>query len=434
MTITIVGHGYVGLVTAAVFADLGNTVWVIGRNKAKIEKLKNGDPLFYEPGLAEMMQRNLEAGRLKFTLSYDPAVEESKIVFICVGTPSKENGEADLTNVLEVAEEIGHHISRYVVVACKSTVPVGTNRTIKQILLTKSHVPASLFDIASCPEFLREGTALADTLHPDRNIIGTETKKAEDMLLEFHKPIDGKHVLTNIETAEMVKYASNAFLATKISFANMIAMLSEKAGADAEKVLDGVGLDRRIGRSFLYPGAGYGGSCFPKDVKALIKIGQHYDEDMALLEAVEHINEQAIDRIVKKIVRVVGKQSKGKQVALLGLAFKPNTDDLREAPSLKIISSLVKKAPHIKIRVYDPIVRSPGDKSKLPVIYSQNSYEAATDADVLVVVTEWNEFMQLDLAKIRKVMRGNTLIDGRNIYDPEKAKQFGFEYIGVGRS
>ena len=311
---------------------------------------------------------------------------------------------------------------------------MGTNRTIKQILLTKSHVPASLFDIASCPEFLREGTALADTLHPDRNIIGTETKKAEDMLLEFHKPIDGKHVLTNIETAEMVKYASNAFLATKISFANMIAMLSEKAGADAEKVLDGVGLDRRIGRSFLYPGAGYGGSCFPKDVKALIKIGQHYDEDMALLEAVEHINEQAIDRIVKKIVRVVGKQSKGKQVALLGLAFKPNTDDLREAPSLKIISSLVKKAPHIKIRVYDPIVRSPGDKSKLPVIYSQNSYEAATGADVLVVVTEWNEFMQLDLAKIRKVMRGNTLIDGRNIYDPEKAKQFGFEYIGVGRS
>lgn len=434
MTITIVGHGYVGLVTAAVFADLGNTVWVIGRNKSKIDKLNAGDPLFYEPGLAEMMRRNLDAGRLKFTLSYNPAIDESKIVFICVGTPPKENGEADLTNVLKVAEEIGHHITRYIVVACKSTVPVGTNRTIKQILLTKSHVPASLFDIASCPEFLREGTALADTLHPDRNIIGTESKKAEEVLLEFHKPIDGKHVITNIETAEMIKYASNALLATKISFANMIAMMSEKAGADAEKVLDGVGLDRRIGRSFLYPGAGYGGSCFPKDVKALIKIGQHYGEDMSLLEAVEKVNEQATTRIVQKIVRVLGAKPDGKHVAILGLAFKPNTDDLREAPSIKIISSLLKKVPRVHVHVFDPIVRSLGTAFKLPVIYSQNSYEAATGADVLVVITEWNEFMQLDLAKVRKVMRGNTLIDGRNIYDPERARELGFTYIGVGRS
>lgn len=434
MTITIIGHGYVGLVTAAVFSDLGNTVYVIGRDPKKIERLALGNPLFYEPGLEEMMKRNLDAGRLIFTTLYEEAIPSSKIVFICVGTPPKENGEADLTNVLKVAEIIGKYITNYIVVACKSTVPVGTNRRIKNILLTKSKVPANKFDIASCPEFLREGTALSDTLNPDRNVIGTETKKAEELMLEFHKPVDGKHVLTNIETAEMIKYASNSLLATKISFANLIAFISEKAGADVEKVLDGVGLDRRIGRSFLSPGVGYGGSCFPKDVKALIKIGEKFGVDMGLLAEVEQINAEATNKIVEKIVLSLGEKPKGKTVALLGLAFKPNTDDLREAPSLKIISALSKRVKGITIKVYDPIVKKLNDKQIKNVVYSENSYDAATVADVLVIVTEWNEFRQLDLVTVKDVMRGNVLIDGRNIYDPEKAKAIGFEYSGVGRS
>lgn len=432
MNIAIIGHGYVGLVTAVVFADLGNTVRVIGRDKKKIDQLRFGKPTFYEPGLEEMLKRNLAAKRIIFTLDYKEAIFPSEVVFIGVGTPPKENGEADLTNVLKVAESIGKHINNYTVVACKSTVPVGTNRKIKDIIL-KLGVPKAKFDIASCPEFLREGTALSDTLHPDRVVIGTENPKAEKVLVAFHKPIGGARILTTIETAEMIKYASNALLATKVSFANMLAFLCEEVGADVEKVLTGVGIDRRLGRSFLYPGAGYGGSCLPKDVKALVKVGQAHGANMGLLEEVEKINTEASRRIASKIIKALGSGT-GKTLGVLGLSFKPNTDDMREAPSVKILKMVREKLPTLTIKVYDPIVKSVPEKSLGNMIYSTDAYEAVTGAHAMALMTEWNEFRQLDLQKVQKLMKKSVIIDGRNIFDPHTAADYGFTYYGVGRT
>lgn len=434
MKITIVGHGYVGLVTAVVFADLGNTVWVIGRDPKKIDQLNSGKPTFYEPGLEEMLKRNLDAGRVKFTLGYGDAIASSEIAFICVGTPPKENGEADLTNVLKVAGEIGKYIKKHIVIACKSTVPVGTNYKIQKLLLEKGKVDQSKFDIASCPEFLREGTALGDTLHPDRVVIGSDTAKAQKVLLDFHRPIGGTRVLTNIPTAEMIKYASNALLATKISFANMMAFLCEKVGADVEQVLTGVGLDRRLGRSFLYPGVGYGGSCLPKDVKALIKVGEHNGEDMGILREVEEINNDASRRFAQKVIKVVGSSKSKKTIGVLGLAFKPDTDDMREAPSTKILKIITKQLPGLTIKAYDPIVKKIPDKNLTHVLYSENAYDAVRDTDLVIVLTEWNEFRQLDLEKLAKVMKKPVMIDGRNIFDLDTAKKYGITYYGVGRN
>jgi len=434
MKITIVGHGYVGLVTAVVFADLGNTVRVVGRDKDKVAQLNSGKPTFYEPGLEEMLKRNIAAGRVKFMLEYDEAIASSEIVFICVGTPPKENGEADLTNVLKVAEEIGKNIKKYIVIACKSTVPVGTNYKIQKLLLEKVKVDKSKFDIASCPEFLREGTALSDTLHPDRVVVGTDMPKARKVLLDFHRSIGGRRVLTNIPTAEMIKYASNALLATKISFANMMAFLAEKVDADVENVLVGVGLDKRLGRSFLYPGVGYGGSCLPKDVKALIKVGEHNGEDMGILKEVEEINNDASRRFAQKIVKVLGSSKSNKTIGVLGLAFKPDTDDMREAPSLKIMKLIQKQFPSLIFKVYDPIVKKLPDKNIAHVIYSDSAYEAARDTDLTVVLTEWNEFRQLDLGKLSKLMKKPVMIDGRNIFAPETVRKEGITYYGVGRN
>jgi UDPglucose 6-dehydrogenase len=434
MKITIVGHGYVGLVTAVVFADLGNSVWVIGRDPKKVDQLNSGKPTFYEPGLEEMLKRNLDAGRVKFTLKYDEAIASSEIAFICVGTPPKENGEADLTNVLKVAGEIGKYIKKYIVIACKSTVPVGTNYKIQKLLVEKGKVDKSKFDIASCPEFLREGTALGDTLHPDRVVIGSDTAKARKVLLDFHRPIGGRRVLTNIPTAEMIKYASNALLATKISFANMMAFLSEKVGADVENVLIGVGLDRRLGRSFLYPGVGYGGSCLPKDVKALIKVGEFNGEDMGILKEVEEVNNDASRRFAQKVIKVLGASKSKKTIGVLGLAFKPDTDDMREAPSIKILRTLSKQFPGLTIKAYDPIVKNIPDKNLTHVLYSESAYDAAADTDLVIVLTEWNEFRQLDLEKLAKLMKKPVMIDGRNIFDLEEIKKHGITYYGVGRN
>lgn len=430
MTITVIGHGYVGLITAVVFADLGNTVWVVGRTPEKIEKLKKGISPFYEPGLEEMLKHNIAAGRLHFTLSHESAVSVAKIIFICVGTPAKVNGEADLSSVFSAAKGIGKTLKDYAIVVTKSTVPVGTNRKVAKII--KELIPQKLnFDIASCPEFLREGSAIADTLNPDRIVIGTDSEKARALLLDLHKPIDGERVVTTIETAEMIKYASNALLSTKISFANAMSFICEAVGADVELVLSGVGLDKRLGRPFLYPGVGFGGSCFPKDVKALIAIAKEHNYDFTLLKAVYQINQEVRSRFVEKVENTLSPVA-GKTLAVWGLAFKPNTDDMREAPSVDIIQKLQKKG--AKIKAFDPVAMENAARILPEIIFCKSPKEAATGADALLVLTEWNEFKQIDLVEVGKVMKKPYLFDGRNIYDPLKAKAAGFHYKGVGRA
>ncbi|KKR34332.1 MAG: UDP-glucose 6-dehydrogenase [Candidatus Gottesmanbacteria bacterium GW2011_GWC2_39_8] len=431
MTITVIGHGYVGLVTAVVFADFGNTVWCVGRTKEKIENLKKGISPFYEPGLEELVKKNVDAGRLKFTMDYKEAVPPADVIFICVGTPPKDSGEADLSSVWVAAEKIGQNLKGYTVVSTKSTVPVGTNREVAKIL-EKEKDPKAAFDIASCPEFLKEGTALSDTLHPDRIVIGVEESKAKKVLLDLHKPIDGCAVVTTIETAEMIKYAANSLLSVKISFANAMAFLCEKVGADVEQVMDGVGLDKRLGRAFLSPGVGYGGSCFPKDVKALIAIAAKYGYDFALLKTVDAINKEAKIKFLEKIEKAFNDKLEGVTIGILGLAFKPNTDDMREAPSIEIIRGLQKKG--AKVRAFDPVANLNSSKIISDIVYCNDSYEVAKGADALVVLTEWNEFKLLDLEKIKGLLKKPLIIDGRNIYDPVKARTMGFTYFGVGRS
>lgn len=428
MTITFVGHGYVGMVTACVFADFGNKVYVIGHTPEKLERLKKGDPIIYEPGLKELLQKNLRAGRLHFTHEYKQAISDSEIVFIAVGTPPKANGEADLSIVFEVAQKIAPHLKKgFTVVSCKSTVPVGTNKRVERILNEGKPSDAEVA-VASCPEFLREGTAINDTLYTDRVVIGSESKRAIDLLLELHQPLNGKRVTTNLSSAELIKYTANAMLAVKISFANLISFYCEKTGADVEQVLDAVGFDKRIGRVFLSPGVGYGGSCFPKDVKSLINIGHNLRLDPLMLEAVEKINSQAKINFLNKILE----NAKGKKAAIWGLSFKPDTDDIREAPSLFIIGKLLDEG--FTVTVYDPIA-SANVKKILDnrISYAKNPYDAVTNADVLCILTEWNEFKQVNLSKVKKTMNHPLVVDGRNIYTPDTMKKIGFNYISTGR-
>lgn len=428
MTITVVGHGYVGLVTACVFADLGNTVYVIGHSLEKLKRLREGDPIIFEPGLTELLQKNLEAKRLIITYTYEKAIPASEVVFIAVGTPSQKSGEADLTSVLQVAESIGKNLSdHYTVVSCKSTVPVGTNKKIHVILENKAHKQAQ-FDVASCPEFLSQGTAIQNTFSPDRIVIGSNSQKALATLLTLHEPLNGKRVIVSLESAEIIKYASNALLATKISFANLVSFLCERTGADVEEVLDGVGLDTRIGRVFLYPGVGYGGSCFPKDVRALTHTSIDMGIDMTLLEAVDRINIYAKDNFIQKILI----HSPGKKLAIWGLAFKPNTDDIREAPAVYIIQKLLDAG--YDLYTYDPEANKNtqnifGDR----IVYTTSPYDAVDGSDALVILTEWNEFKQIDLKKIKKLLKNPVIFDGRNIYDPITMKKLGFSYYSVGR-
>jgi UDPglucose 6-dehydrogenase len=429
MTITFVGHGYVGLVTASVFADLGNTVWVIGHTKEKIENLIKGILPIYEPGLEEIVKRNVKAKRLLFTLDYKESVSNSDVVFIAVGTPSTKTGDADLSTVLEVAEKIGRNIKKYTVIATKSTVPVGTYKKIRQIV-DEVKPEKARFDIASVPEFLREGTGISDTLNPDRIVLGTDSIKARDILMELHKSIKAPFVLTNLATAELIKYASNSFLATKISYANSIAKLSELSGADALQVLSGIGMDKRIGKYFLSPGPGYGGSCFPKDVRALISIAKDYDYSFSLLEEVERINDLAKRDIVQKARRLLN-NVRGKTIAILGLAFKPDTDDMRDAPAIMIIELLQKDG--AKIKAYDPQAMKNAMKLLPDIEFCKDPYSAAEDSDLVVIVTEWNEFKEMNLKKLKEIVRNPNIIDARNIYDPQEIKKAGFKYIGVGR-
>lgn len=427
MKITMIGHGYVGLVTASIFADAGNKVNVIGRTPEKITRLKSGDPIIFEPGLEEILDRNLKNGNLNFTTSYD-GVKDSKIVFIGVGTPSQKDGSADLSQVKVVAKKIAQNLGdNFTVISCKSTVPVGTNVEVDKIV--KANAPkGAKYAVASCPEFLREGTGVTDTLHPDRVIIGSESQKAIEVLLELHKPIGGERVITDLASAELIKYASNSILATKISFANLIAEMSEVAGADAETVLEAVGLDNRVSDKFLNVGIGYGGACFPKDVKALAFIGKGMKLDTGILDNVEKVNLNARHRFAKKVIA----NAKGKKLAIWGLSFKPNTDDIREAPSIDIMNDLLKAG--FELSVYDPQAMSHiknifGDK----LTYNEDKMSALDGAETLVVLTEWNEFEAADLDAVKKALKNPVVIDGRNIYDPKQMKKLGFEYYSVGR-
>lgn len=428
MTVTFIGHGYVGLVTACVFADFGNKVWVIGRNPEKIEKLKTGDPLFYEPELEELLQKNIKAGNIHFTLDYKESVGESDAVFIAVGTPPQESGAADLSTVFDVAEKIGANLKQgFTVVSCKSTVTIGTNKKIKEIV-EKVKPEGAEFAIASCPEFLAQGTAVKNTFQPDRVVIGSDSQQAVDVLVELHKPIDAPNIITDLASAELIKYTANAMLATKISFANLIALYAEKTGANVEMVLDAVGIDKRIGRVFMNPGVGYGGSCFPKDVKALIQIGKSLGVDTSLLDGVEKVNMNMRQNVLSKIIE----NTPDKNLAILGLSFKPNTDDIREAPSVYIIKDLLEKG--FKINVYDPAAM---DKVKGiyqdKISFFENPYEALKGVSAVAILTEWDEFKNLDLDKAKTLMGKPVIIDGRNIYNPKKVSELGFKYFGVGR-
>lgn len=429
MKITFVGHGYVGLVTAAVFADFGNTVYVIGHTKKKIENLKRGIIPIYEPGLEELVKKNLDAGRLIFTLEYSPAIPDSDIVFIAVGTPPTKTGDADISTVLNVAEKIGKNLEGYTVVATKSTVPTGTNKKVQQILQEEKREGAEV-DYASVPEFLREGSAISDTTNPDRIVIGTESRRAQELLIQLHEPIGAPVLLTNFETAELIKYAANSFLALKISYANAIAKISERLGADAVKVLAGIGMDKRIGNMFLAPGPGYGGSCFPKDVRALISIAKDSDYSFSLLEEVENINSQARRDIVRKAKNILG-DIRGKRIGILGLAFKANTDDMRDAPAIDIISLLQNDG--AKIVAFDPQALDSAKEVLQNIEYVEDAYSVTEDADLLIILTEWNEFRELNFQEIKKRMKAPNVIDGRNLYDPKIIRDLGFNYIGVGR-
>ena len=434
MKISVVGTGYVGLVSGACFAEFGWDVTCIDKNAERIESLEKGIIPIYEPGLDELVLRNVRAGRLSFSLDYSPFVEDSDAVFIAVGTPSRRgDGHADLTYVYAAAEEIAAHLTGYTVVVDKSTVPVGTAKEVAAVIRKAN--PDADFDIASNPEFLREGSAIGDFMRPDRVVIGVESEKAKAVLKELYRPLyllETPMVITNLETAELIKYASNAFLAAKISFINEISALCEKTGADIKAISKGMGLDKRIGSKFLHAGPGYGGSCFPKDVAALIRIFHDNGLEPRILEAVTQVNQNQKLRMADKIKDLLGQDLTQKTIAVLGLTFKPETDDMREAPSLVIVPELVAAGAHIK--ACDPQgVREAKKLLPADIEYIDSPYDAAKDADAVIILTEWNQFRALDIQRIKKVMRGNLFADFRNIYDRDLLEKAGFTYIAVGR-
>lgn len=433
MHIAVIGTGYVGLVTGACFAEFGVYVTCMDKDIKKIEKLKEGIVPFYEPGLEDIVKRNLKEGRLKFTNNIEEAVENALVIFIAVGTPPRGDGSADLKYVEEVAEEIAKNMKSYKVIVTKSTVPVGTGFKIKEII--RKNINGTIeFDIASNPEFLREGSAVEDFMRPNRVIIGAESPQAIAIMKDLYRPLyllETPFVITDITTAELIKYATNSFLATKISFINEISALCEVVGADVNVVAKAMGLDGRIGAKFLHAGVGFGGSCFPKDTRALVKIAEEKGVNLEIVKAAINANERQKNRIIEKIIKSFDNNLKGEIIGILGLSFKPNTDDIREAPSISIIQSLIKAGAEIK--AYDPAAMN-NAKDLLPQVkYCSDAYSVAEDASALVVVTEWNQFRNLDFEKIKSLMKGNLLFDLRNIYEPSKMKNLGFKYYGVGR-
>jgi UDPglucose 6-dehydrogenase len=417
------------LVTGVVFSDLGNEVICVDKNEEKITLLRSGIMPIYEPGLEEMVARNAEEGRLTFTTDLEAAVRKSEVVFICVGTPPKEDGSTDMTQVESAARGVAAAMDRYKVIVNKSTVPVGTGNFVREIIEMNKRRNVD-FDVVSNPEFLREGSAIQDTLHPDRIVIGAPNQIVAMKILELYAPLERPMIITDVASAEMIKYASNAFLATKISFANAIANICEAVGADVISVVKGMGSDARIGAAFLNAGLGYGGSCFPKDSTSLLHTARKHGYDFPLLQATIATNEEQPKRFIRKIERVLG-GFEGKKVAVLGLAFKANTDDMRDAKSLDVIQALL--AGGATVTAYDPIAMENTKRIFPQITYAKNAFDAADKADAVVVVTEWNEFKQINLEKLKQTMKGAFVFDGRNLYDPAKMKRLGFKYVCVGR-
>ena len=430
MKITIIGAGYVGLVQAVCLADFGFNITCIEKDLEKLKELKFGRIPFYEPGLEDLFKKNLENNRLNFINKYSDNISRSDVIFICVGTPPKKNGQSNLNFVDQATKEISKEIKGYTVVVSKSTVPVGTSRRIEKIL--KKRKPARMFDVVSNPEFLREGSALEDFMRPDKIVIGCRTFKAEKILKKIYKPLNRPYVITNNETAEIIKYANNSFLATKITFINEIADLCENIGAKVETVAKALGLDGRIGPKFLHPGPGYGGSCFPKDVKSLIYQGNKNSSDLTIIKAVDRANESRIKSLFQRIKKIIKNKFNNIQIGLLGISFKPNTDDVRESPGLKLAKDLSKTK--AKIKIYDPKGME-NAKKELPksIEFCNDEYEVAENSNLLVIVTEWNQFKNLDLLKIRKLMKKPVILDLRNIYSKE-ITQNGFKYHSIGNN
>ncbi len=434
MKIAMIGTGYVGLVSGVCLSDFGHEVTCVDKDPRKVEMLLRGDVPIYEPGLDVLMARNVAAGRLTFTGDLNAAVDGADAVFIAVGTPTRRgDGHADLTYVMAAAEEIGRALTGYAVIVTKSTVPVGTNAAVRAVIEKTS--PEAEFDVASNPEFLREGAAIDDFMRPDRVVVGVTSDRAKKVMGEIYRPLflrDFPILYTDLETAEMIKYASNAFLATRISFINEIARLCEKVGADVKQVSKGMGLDNRIGNKFLHAGPGYGGSCFPKDTSALARIGQEHAAPMQIVETVIKVNDEIKRRMIEKVMDLCDGSVNGKTVAVLGVTFKPNTDDMRDAPSLTIVPALVGNG--ARVRVVDPQGRREGESLLPGVTWMEDAYAAAKGADVVVILTEWNEFRALDLARLGGAMKTARMADLRNIYSPKDAEAAGFEaYSGVGR-
>ncbi len=427
--ICVVGVGYVGLVTAACFADLGNRVIALDIVEEKIEGLKRGVMPIYEPGLKELVERNMRAGRLSFTTSYSEGLNGSEFVFIAVGTPSGVDGEADLRHVADVARSIAEHMTRPLIIVNKSTVPVGTGDWVAEIVRGHLRNPIP-FSVVSCPEFLREGSAISDFMNPYRTVLGSLDAEAAEKVAQLHLPLRAPIMITDLRTAEMIKYASNAFLATKISFINEIANICEALGADVKEVAVGMGYDQRIGPQFLEAGLGYGGSCFPKDVKALAYMAAEKGRHPQLLYAVMDINNDRRLMAVNRLREMVG-DLKGKRIGLLGLSFKPNTDDMRDAPSIDVANQLAKEG--AKVRAYDPVAMDVAAVLLPEVEMCPDVYTLAKGCDALMVVTDWNEFKHIDFQRVRDLMRQPILFDGRNIYDPKTMKHMGFKYRGFGR-
>ncbi|HOW60215.1 MAG TPA: UDP-glucose/GDP-mannose dehydrogenase family protein [Candidatus Moranbacteria bacterium] len=435
MKITVIGSGYVGLVSGTCFASFGHEVFCVDKDEQKIENLKKGIIPIYEPGLDDMVLENVESGRLKFSTKLEECAGDADAIFIAVGTPTSRRGDgyADLTYVYAVAKELAPLLKDYTVIVDKSTVPVGTAKEVKRII--RENNPKADFDVASNPEFLREGAAISDFMKPDRVVVGVESEKAQEIMREIYKPlylIETPIVFTNLQTAELIKYAANGFLATKISFINEIANLCETIGANVIDLAKGIGLDNRIGKKFLHAGPGYGGSCFPKDTLALCRIAQEHGSPIRIIETVIEVNAAQKARMVGKIRKALGGSEAGKKIAVLGLTFKPETDDMRDAPALMILPALKEKG--AEIVATDPHGMEEAKKNMPEINYVSDPYKAVEDADCLVLMTEWNEYRSLDFEKIKQLMKGSIFVDLRNVYEPEHIKKLGFEYYGVGRN